>query len=91
VGKIIPALATTTSVIAGLATIELFKVVAMRRQWETSGAQNLRHSFVNLARPELNFVQPWLTPKMVSERCFFVILQFRFTIFNCVLCRLPLF
>lgn len=52
-GKIIPALATTTSVIAGIATLELYKLV--------SGCKNIsiyKNTFINLALPYFGFSEP---------------------------------
>ena len=56
-GKIIPAMATTTSVVAGLACIELYKVVS-----HDSGNPDYKNSFVNLALPLFAFSEP-LAPK----------------------------
>ena len=52
-GKIIPALATTTSVIAGLASLEIYKLIQ-----KFDKIENYRNYFVNLALSYFGFSEP---------------------------------
>ncbi|XP_047140084.1 ubiquitin-like modifier-activating enzyme 6 isoform X2 [Hydra vulgaris] len=57
-GRIIPAIATTTSVVAGLATLELLKVVA------GCSRESLKNCFLNLAIPLMVLSEPAPAPKI---------------------------
>ncbi|XP_066918728.1 ubiquitin-like modifier-activating enzyme 6 [Clytia hemisphaerica] len=56
-GRIIPAIATTTAAIAGLASLELLKIIA------GSPLENLKNCFLNLALPMMVLSEPGAPPK----------------------------
>lgn len=53
-GRIVPALATTTSAIAALQTIELVKVIKK----DTLKLDQFKNAFLNLSVPSLQLVEP---------------------------------
>lgn len=56
-GRIVPALATTTAVVAGLQTIELCKTIKQCK------LEKMKNAFINLATPYIQLTEPATAPK----------------------------
>jgi len=80
-GKIIPALATTTSATTGLTMIELYKMVAPEgRYFRKATLDTFKNGFVNLALPLIAFSEPIAAPKKKYA-------ETEFTLWDCITLR----
>ncbi len=65
-GKIIPAIATTTSLVSGLVSLELYKLFGNSNKMDKSNKigdlENYRNYFVNIALPLFTFSEPGPSP-----------------------------
>lgn len=61
-GRIIPALATTTAVVSGLISIELYKAVERGGKTSKAPLERFKNGFLNLAGPFYTFSEPGKAP-----------------------------
>jgi ubiquitin-activating enzyme E1 len=82
-GRIIPALATTTAVVAGLVSIELYKIVEAGGKIAKAPLERFKNGFLNLAGPFYTFSEPGKAPiKKYGEH--------EFTLWDCLEIRGPM-
>ncbi|KAI6243686.1 UBA-e1-C domain-containing protein [Aphelenchoides fujianensis] len=62
-GRIIPALSTTTAVVAGLVSVELYKTVEKEGGRSKAPLERFKNAFFNLAGPLYAFSEPGRAPK----------------------------